>query len=138
MAYYIDLSQITLRDYKSRLATSYLPPSRMILKENVDERLDYFISEGIENVDELLKTLKNSKEFSRFSGVNLFSEGYLTILLRELKSIHPRPNRIADFPGISKKLVNALEKKGIKNTFRLYDFVRTPGDRKQLASETAI
>lgn len=68
----------------------------------------------------------------------MFPYDYLKILLRELKSIHPKPNRIADFPGISKTLVAALEKKGIKNTYKLYDYVQTPGDRKQLASETGL
>jgi hypothetical protein len=42
MGYYIDLERITIEDYKTRLGTAYLPPGRMILKERLDERFEYF------------------------------------------------------------------------------------------------
>jgi hypothetical protein len=36
MGYYIDLEKLTLDDYRKKLASAYLPPSRMILKEKIE------------------------------------------------------------------------------------------------------
>lgn len=47
MGYYIDLERITIDRYKTKLGSSYLPPSRMILKEKLDERFGYFKEKGI-------------------------------------------------------------------------------------------
>ena len=47
MPYYIDLSQITIDQYRSALMESYLPPSRMVLKENLQDRFTYLKSIGI-------------------------------------------------------------------------------------------
>ena len=41
MGYYIDLGKIIIEDYKKKLEYAYLPPSRMVLKEKLDERLVY-------------------------------------------------------------------------------------------------
>jgi len=43
MGYYIDLEKISIDDYKVRLELVYLPPSKMVLKEKLDERFGYFI-----------------------------------------------------------------------------------------------
>lgn len=37
MAYYPDLEKITIDDYRTRLEATYLPPGRMVLKEQLDE-----------------------------------------------------------------------------------------------------
>ena len=37
MGYYIDLEKVTIDDYREKLESGYLPPSRMILKEKLDE-----------------------------------------------------------------------------------------------------
>lgn len=43
MGYYIDSEKISIDDYKVRLELVYLPPSKMVLKEKLDERFGYFI-----------------------------------------------------------------------------------------------
>lgn len=35
MGYYIDLEKISLDEYKSKLEAGFLPPGKMILKENI-------------------------------------------------------------------------------------------------------
>jgi hypothetical protein len=62
----------------------------------------------------------------------------LTILLRELNSTFPKPNKIADFIRISKNTINKLAKAGIINTEKLYDKVLTKIDRQKLADSTGI
>ncbi len=138
MGYYIDLEKITIDDYRVKLVSAYLPPSRMILKDRLDERFGYFKSMGIKNVNELIKLLEKKDSFAELSKHACLSGDYLTILLRELNSTLPKPNKISDFTGISKEIVDKLAKIGIKNTRNMYDKVITKADRKKLADSTGI
>ncbi len=138
MGYYIDLESITIDQYKEKLDSGYLPPSRMILKEKLDERLDHFKNMGLTNVKELIQTLKKKEKLEEFSKVDCLSVDYLKILLRELNSILPKPNKINEFPDISEETVSKLEEIGIKNTQKLYDRIITKINRKELSEETGI
>ncbi len=138
MAYYIDFEKITIEDYQNKLESAYLPPGRMILKDKLDERFGYFREIGINNVNQLIQTLKKKDKFAELSKVACLSGDYLTILLRELNSTLPKPNKIADFVCISKHTVDSLEKIGIKNTRELYEKVLTKTDRQKLADSTGI
>lgn len=138
MGYYIDLEKITIDDYRVKLASAYLPPSRMILKEKLDERFGYFKDAGIDNVKSLLQWLKNKDKFAALSKVACFSGDYLTILLRELNSTLPKPNKLVDFTDISKGAIDKLEKIGIKNTEKLYEKVLKKAGRKEFADATGI
>ena len=138
MSYYIDLEKISIDNYRKKLETGYLPPSRMILKERLDERFGYFKSLGIKNIHELLKVLEKKDTLSDLQKADCFSMDYLAILLRELNSLLPKPNRIKDFPGISQETIVKLENIGIKNTLKLYDRVIDPEARKKLEQEAGI
>jgi hypothetical protein len=136
MGYYIDLRSISIDDYRSKLESSDLLPSRVILKERLEDRFNYFKSIGIRNVFELQKVLKKKEKLAELSKVDCFSEDYLVILLREINSIQPKPNKISEFIGISPETVSKLEKIGIKDTVKLFDNVLTPESRKKLAAKT--
>lgn len=138
MGYYIDLEKLSIDDYRIKLESAYLPPSRMILKDRLDERFGYFKRIGIKNVKELIQLLKKKDKVAELSKLDLFSGDYLTILLRELNSILPKPNKIADFVGITKEIIDNLGKIGISNTEKLYDKVATKTDRQKLADVTGI
>lgn len=138
MAYYIDIEKITIDNYREKLESAYLPPGRMILKDKLDERFGYFKGIGIDNVKELIQLLKKKDKFTELSKVACLSDGYLTILLRELNSILPKPNKIADFIWVSKNTVDKLAKTGIVNTRELYDKVLTSTDRQKLADSMGI
>lgn len=138
MGYYIDLKNITINAYRNKLESAYLPPSRMILKDQLDERFEYFQSIGIENTQELIQTLKKKGKIEELQKVEHFSDDYLKILLRELNSILPKPNKINEFPRISSDAVIELEKLGIKNTLKLYDKIKTKQSRKELTKTTGI
>lgn len=62
----------------------------------------------------------------------------MTILLRELTSTLPKPNKISDFIGIAKGTIDRLDKIGITNTEKLYDKVVKKTDRQKLADSTGI
>ena len=138
MGYYIDLEKISIDNYRTKLETAYLPPSRMILKDRLDERFGYFKKSGIKNIKELIQMLKKKDGFSELQKIDCLSGDYLTILLRELNSLLPKPNNIKDFTGISKETIIKLDNIGIKNTVKLFDRVINPEERKKLASVTGI
>jgi len=138
MGYYIDIGKITIEHYQTKLKSSYLPPSRMVLKEKLDERFGYFKQIGIKNIKELIQLLKKKDKFTELSKVNCLSCDYLTILRRELNSTLPKPNKIADFIWISKNTIDKLAKTGIINTEKLYDKILTKIDRQKLADSTGI
>lgn len=138
MGYYTDLASISIDNYRSKLESADLLPSRMLLKERLEERFGYLKSIGIRNVLELQKLLKKKEQLTELAKVDYFTENYLVILLREINSIQPKPNRINEFMGISPETVSKLEEIGIKDTVKLYNNVLTPESRKKLASETHI
>lgn len=138
MPYYIQLEKIQLSEYKNKLKNAYLIPSREILKENIEERFEYFMKIGISNILELQKLLKNKNKFAELLKNECFSEEYLKVLLREINSIQPKPNKINDFKNISENTFLKLEKAGIKDTLKLFDFVKTSDERNKLANKLNI
>ncbi len=138
MGYYIDLEKISIDNYKKKIESSYLPPSRMILKDRLEERFGYFKSMGITNVKGLIHLLKKKDKFAELSKVDIFSDDYLTILLREMNSTLPKPNKITDFISISTGTISNLEKVGISNTEKFYNRVIKISDRQKLTDSTGI
>ena len=138
MGYYIDLTTISLGEYQKKLEESDLLPSRMVLKENLNERFDKLTDQGIKNVYELQQALKNKNKLQKFSTNSGLPEAYLTILVREVNSLHPKPNKLKDFPDVPEEVISKLEKVGIKNTLQLFDKVVTKKSRKDLEKQTGI
>ncbi len=138
MGYYIDLEKLSIDDYRFKLDSAYLPPSRMMLKDNLEERFAYFKTLGISNVKDLMQLLKKKDTFSQLSKQDLFADDYLTILLRELNSTLPKPNKLAEFVSISPETINILEKAGITNTEKLYNKVQTKSNRENLSQATGV
>lgn len=138
MGYYIDLEKISIDDYHEKLKSAYLPPSRLMLKDKLDERFGYFKGIGIKNIKELIQLLKKKDKLAEISKVDCLSGDYLTILLRELNSTLPKPNKISDFIEIAKNTMDSLEKIGITNTEKLYNKVIKKSDRQKLANSTGI
>ena len=138
MGYYINLTTITLDAFKEKLRNAYLPPSRSILKERLDERFAHFAKAGIKNLKELQQTLKKKNKLDALSEEIWFKGDYLTILLREINSTLPKPNKISDFIGITAETAAKLERVGVKDTQKLYDKVKTPQSRNELSKITGI
>ena len=66
------------------------------------------------------------------------NENYLTILVREIKSYRPKPNKIKDFPSITDGVILKFENIGIKNTLQLFDKVLTPKSRIEISKQSGI
>lgn len=138
MAYYIDLSKIDLISFKEKLKIADLLPSRVLLKENIDEIFSEFLKLKFSNLTDLKVILSNKKNFTDLLKNQVFNETYLKVLLREINSMHPTPNKITDIPGLNPKSVAILEKIGLKDTFKLYDHIRTEENRLKLQKTTGL
>lgn len=136
--YYIDLEKYSLNKFKHELKELELLPSRIILKEQMDERFKILDVNSIQNLQDLansLKTPKKAKEFAIKSGLPL---DYLLILRREVNSYLPKPVNLEKFPGIKNDTLTKLNRIGIKNTAHLFKRVKTEEDRKELSYEISI
>jgi len=138
MGYYINLSQISIYQYAEKLKNGYLPPGRKILLTNIEQQFELIKNQGIQTVEELRLVLKNKKKVLEFSELSGLSVEYLTILIREINSSLPKPNKLKDFPDISAHVVKKLESIGIKNTLHLFDRIKSKQERVKLAEETGI
>lgn len=135
MGFKIDYRKVDLDTFLEKLKNKYLVPSRRIIKEDIDNRFKVFKDLGIKNVEELFKTLKKKSSFNDLLNNNLLTEEYLTILLREVKSIQTKTTKLADFYILPDNLILKMEKMGIKNTNHIYDRILTKDKRKILAEE---
>jgi len=138
MGYYIDLKSISIDSYKDILKASDLLPSRNVLKDNIENNFKSIKKQKVLNLEELLNRLKDKKRLQDFSKLSGVSESYLTILIREIKSIQPKPNKLKDFPGVTNDVTAKLEKIGIINTFQLFEKVLTAEARIELSKQTGI
>lgn len=138
MGYYIDLANMTLDEYKNKLSKGYLPPSRMILKENMEERFNELKKQGIQTVKELMALLKTEVNLIELSKIDCLSGDYLKLLLREMKSTLPKPKKINEFNSLAPETISILESKGLKNTLKVFNRVSSEKEREELSKETEI
>ncbi len=130
MPYYLDFKQLSLETFMRKLVTDYLPPSRLILKGDIEKRIICFKTLGIETVEELHFYLKKKSNWHKLQSFETITEEYLTILLRELNSLHPKSHKLTEFEDISEETLNILNQKGIKSTQHLYEAVEKLSDVK--------
>lgn len=138
MGYYINLEQISIEEYAVSLHTAYLPPSRKILKDKPEELLSKFKSFGIFNLFQLKAFLNKKANFQELIEQKHFEIDYLTILLREINSILPKPNNIRDFNKISTDTLKILESIKVKNTFQLFDYIKDKKSRDKFSKAVSI
>jgi hypothetical protein len=138
MNYSIDFAKITLNQYKNQLKKRSFIPSRQILKDEADVHFIAFQKANIRNLEQLFSTINNKKAKVELLKEKDVSEEYLTILLRELKSIQSKPLKLSEFNWISQNIIKKLEKEGISNTKVLYEKLGKANDRKEFIKETNI
>ncbi len=138
MAYYINFKSIPLSKFEGKLTNAYLPPSRMVLKKNIQVIFGYFKEIGIENLHDLHQKLKNKQWRFEMETIGIFPSGYLNVLLREINSLHPKAQKLSEFTNIPKETADLLAKNNITDTFKLYEAALTPQSRLELAYKTGI
>ena len=136
--YHIDLEKYSLRKFKLSLQKRDMIPSRVILKEQIEERFEILKNNGINNLKILINDLKTPKKIETFSKRSGLSINYLTILKREANSYLPNPIRLKNFPGIESEDVKTLEDIGIKNSKQLFNKGKNSEERNRLSQLTGI
>ena len=138
MGYYRDLDALSLEDYQAILESADLLPSRQMLQKDTAARFAALKAQGLATIADLQNALKTKPKLQAFAQKSGLDEDYLKILIREVNSLQPKPNKLADIPDVPEVVVSALANLGIKDTVRLYDRVRTPADRAALAAEAGV
>jgi hypothetical protein len=136
--YHLDPEKISLEQFRQSLEARELIPSRLILKENLEERFEVLASAGISNLMELIGSLKSKANVENFSEQIGLPVGYLTILKREASSYFPNPVPLKKFPDVDTQILLKLEKLGLKNSKQLFNAARTNEERQNLCSESGV
>jgi len=136
--YYIDLSQLSLAQFRERLETEYLMQGRRILQEQIEARFGALTRMGISNLQELYEALKTKKRLSQFAQESGLSLDYLTILRREVNSYRPGPVNLRAFPGVDEDCVARLTAVAIKNSHHLFSQTCTTGQQEALSQQTGV
>lgn len=138
MPYHRDFSLITLDAVTKALEEAPLVPSRKLLKDDLHKRMKLLKEYGLTTLDELQKKLKSQKGFAEIVSAITIPEEYLKILLREINSWQPKPNKLRDFPQTEDGLLSALEKEGLKQSKALYERIYTLREREALARALSL
>jgi hypothetical protein len=136
--YHINLEEYSLQKFKRNLEVRDMIPSRVSLKDDLDERFSMLESAGITNLKELIEALKTKQKIEQFSKETGLSIQYLTLLNREAKSYLPNPVRLDKFPGISNTVIEKLGAVGIKNSHHMFNAAQDKVDRERLAQKSEI
>lgn len=133
MPFYLNFEKISLHEFEVMLSETDLVPSRMILKESMEEKFTKFRRENIANLEELFQALKTKVKVKNCSDKWNIEEEYLSILIREIKSYRQPPVKLRDFIGFNSQDILNIEGLGIKTALQLYNQVKTPQLRRELA-----
>lgn len=121
MAYNLDLSNISVDEYKQLLKSQNLLPARKILLDNIDINFELIAKQNINNIEQLKKHLATPQKISSFAALTGIAQDYLIILKRETGSLEQKPVLIDSFPNIDKTLILDLKRKGIKTSKDYYE-----------------
>ncbi|MPM46906.1 hypothetical protein SDC9_93613 [bioreactor metagenome] len=116
MQYNLDLSKISIDDYKELLRNQNLLPGRRVLWENLDESFLKIHELDVENIEQLRKILSTPQKLADFATRSGIPADYLVILKRELGSLEQKPLMLSDFPGISPEKIAELAALSIKTS----------------------
>jgi len=136
--YQIELEKYSIKKFMNSLQSRDMIPSRIGLKEELNERFGILEKNDIRNLKELIDALKTKQKIERFSQDTGLSIQYLTLLNREAKSYLSKPIRLDKFPGAQPEYLERLEKIGIRNTKQLFLESQNNEKREKLYRETGL
>ncbi len=136
--YHLNLENYSLEKLKQSLKKRDMIPSRIILKENIEERFKILHSYDVKTVKVLIDLLKTKPKIEVFSKKTNLSIEYLTILKREASSYLPNPINLNKFSGIATKTIEALKEIGIKNTKQFYNKVNIGKGTRLISQEIDV
>lgn len=121
MPYNLDLSVLSVQDYRELVKSQNLLPGRRILWQNINYNFDVIGQQGIANIAQLKKQLATPQKMVSFSLTTGISEDYLTILKREIGSLEQKPVLLVSFPDVDDTTVSSLNSGGIKTSKEYFE-----------------
>jgi hypothetical protein len=122
MKYTVDISKISVNEYKEILRNTELLPSRKILHQDLDACFNAILNRKINNLGELKKAMSSKEKIASLSTKLALSEEYLIILRREIGSMETKIVLLKEFPEIESKALDFLHKYNIKSSKDYFEF----------------
>lgn len=129
MGYYFNLEKMGISKLREYMMRTELFPSHKLLLDNLEEKLDIIVSQGIDNTFQLKKSLKTKKNIAEFAEKTDIEVDYLTVLRRFINGLQIKPLDLAGFSIIDNSLLKKLLASGIKNTEQLYKQIEDFDDK---------
>ena len=136
--YHIDPIGYSLVKLKTDLTSRKLIPSRLPLKEGLEEKFEKLNELGLNNLNDLISAIKTKSKIEEFSILSGIDYEYLNLLRREVNSYFPNPVPLNRFSGISPDHLESLSMIGIKNSRHLFEIFEDEESIKDLAEKTGI
>lgn len=116
MDYCLNLSRISLTDYRDLLKQQNLLPGRRMLLDDIDRNFDLLAKQAIDTLAVLRQRLSTPQKLAALAQATGISEEYLTILKREMGSMEQKPILLSAFPGIEPHVVAQWNAEGYTNS----------------------
>jgi hypothetical protein len=116
MPYNLDLSLLSIQEYKELLKGQNLLPGRRMLWQDIDLHFKSIEKQGIADLSHLKKALSTPGKIASFAEASGISEEYLTLLKREMGSLEQKPVPLDSFPGMDPQVISGLHGRGINNS----------------------
>ncbi|MBN1965696.1 MAG: DUF4332 domain-containing protein [Anaerolineae bacterium] len=136
--YGLDLSTVSLADFRRGIEAGDLLPSYRILRDDLAARFATLETAGLHTVADLVAVLSTKQRVTQFAAQTGLPEEYVTLLRRKARSYLPRPIPLKDLPGVAAEHAERLAAFGIKQTEQLWQRARTAADRADLAAASGV
>jgi hypothetical protein len=136
--YSIELSKISLDEFKEIMLSIELLPGRRIMPDNLAEVIERLKQKGITHLDALRKLLQNKKQYPELTETLLVSVDYLVILNREINGYISKPLQLSALDVFSAAELEKLEKAGIKSTRDFYEQSLSKTARQELSARLSL
>lgn len=121
MDYCLNLSRISLTDYRDLLKQQNLLPGRRMLLEGIDAHFSALAAQNLSTLAEIRQRLSTPQKLAALALATGIPEEYLTILKRESGSLEQKPILLSAFPGIEPRVVAQWNAKGYTNSREVFE-----------------
>lgn len=129
--YSIDLSKITLDEFKRIMLSSQLLPSQRLILSDIEENIEKLKDKDIFNIQELHNLLKKRNDYPAISESMHIDKDYLVILNRMVNSFIVKELPLPKIKVFTEDELQALANEGIKNTKHYYETYINPENKKK-------
>lgn len=138
LSYMLDLSKVSLDEFRNELKTGRLLPSRKPLLDDIDTRFSMLKKAGVAHAENLREILKSGQKLKQLVKETDIPEDYFKLLKREVNNLLPVPVKFSDIPNISEKIVKKLTSLKIIDTETLFSHVKDCDCRKNFEKESGL